>query len=316
MEEQEALLSAEETSALMDAMNAGEPSVPAEPIDLGSPERRVREKLLQADKVSESLGDALARTILRHTESVVKVDVAPAELVPFGMLVTTLLPTWSIARMETDASSFALAIGDDQLTSFVLDRRLGAPLSSVESQGEDRLTRAELSPMDRRVLAPVFADIAAVVAKLGADDPDALRLVEVLPNPHSLPPTPEMEPLLLLNFTVQPRNAPAGHLRVVLDASAARRLLPEDADGVVVASPREQHKMRGRILETSIELVAVLGEASANVREILTLRVGDVLRLDAGPHSPVQVRTGDRVPFEGKPCVHHGNLAVRLTRTS
>lgn len=312
--DQGALLSAEETDALLNAMQQSELSGPVEPIDLGSPERRVRGKLLQADRTAEALAGALGRAMLRHTETLARVEIAPAEIIPFGMLVSSLLPTWSIARLETDDGAFALAIADDVLTSFILDRRLGAPLASFEGANEDRLTRAELSPVDRRVLAPVFVDVARSVAEHGAGEPDALRLVEVLPNAHALPPTPELEPLLMMGFTIQPGSAAAGRLRVVMDASAARRLLPERPEAPREVSDAERAVMRQRVMEADVELVAVLGETVSSIREVLALKVGDVVRLDAGPHSPVVLQAGDRPAFYGKPCVHHGNLAVRVTQ--
>ncbi len=312
--DRDALLSAEETDALLNAMQESELSGPVEPIDLGSPERRVRGKLLQADRTAESLAAALGRAMLRHTETLARVEIAPAEIIPFGMLVSSLLPTWSIARLETDDGAFGLAIADDVLTSFILDRRLGAPLASFEGANEDRLTRAELSPVDRRVLAPVFVDIASSLAEHGAGEARALRLAEVLPNAHALPPTPELEPLLMMSFTIQPGSAAAGRLRIVLDASAARRLLPEHPEELRTISDAERALMRQRVMETDIELVAVLGETLSSIREVLNLKVGDVVRLDASPHSPVVLQSGDRTAFYGKPCVHHGNLAVRVTK--
>jgi len=312
--DRDALLSAEETDALLSAMQESERSAPVEPIDLGSPERRVRGKLLQADRTSEALAHALGRAMLRHTETLSRVEVAPAEIIPFGTLVSSLLPTWSIARLETDDGAFALAIADDVLTSFILDRRLGAPLASFEAAGEDRLTRAELSPVDRRVLGPVFVDVARSVADLGVGEPDALRLLDVLPNAHALPPTPELEPLLMMSFTIQPGSAAAGHLRVVLDASAARRLLPAQLEEPRQVSDAERALIRERVMEADVEVVAVLGEALSTIGDVLALDVGDVVRLDAAPHSPVMLRTDDRVAFYGKPCVHHGNLAVRVTQ--
>ena len=85
----EPVLSAAETSALLDAMNESEVAgPPVEPIDLSSPERRVRGKLLAADKAGEAISVELGKAMLRHTEALSRVEIAPAELVPFGMLVT------------------------------------------------------------------------------------------------------------------------------------------------------------------------------------------------------------------------------------
>lgn len=301
----EPILSEAETSALLHAMHESEVGgPPVEPIDLSSPERRVRGKLLAADKAGEAIAVDLSRAMLRHTEALSRVEIAPAELVPFGMLVGSLLPTWSIARMETGDGGLVLAIADDVLTSFILDRRLGAPLSSFEDQGEDRLSRAELSPVDRRVLTPVFRDVAHAMGDVA--------MSEVLPNAHALPPTPEHEPLLVIGFTVQPGASSPGRLKIVLDAAASRKLLPEHEIVPRLPSTVESRSLRQGVIDTEIELVALLGETESTVSELLSLSVGDVIRLDASPASPVMVFAGDQIALQGKPCVHHGNLAVRV----
>lgn len=306
--EVEPVLSEAETSALLDAMHESEVGgPPVEPIDLSSPERRVRGKLLAADKAGETLAVELGKAMLRHTEALSRVEISPAELVPFGMLVGSLLPTWSIARMETEDGGLVLAIADDVLTSFILDRRLGAPLSSFEDQGEDRLSRAELSPVDRRVLTPVFRDVADAMG-------NELCMREVLPNAHALPPTPEHEPLLVIGFTVQPGTSQPGRLKLVLDSAASRKLLPECETEPRLPSSIESYALRMGVIDTEIELVALLGETESTVSELLSLSVGDVVRLDASPASPVQVFAGDQIALQGKPCVHHGNLAVRVNQ--
>ena len=308
------ILSPEETSALLDAMNASEETMgPVEPIDLVSPERRVRNKLLAADRAAEVMAHDFGNTILKHTEALCRVEITPAEIIPFGVMVTNFIPTWSIALLETDNGGFAMAIADATLTSFILDRRLGAPMDSFDEDNEDRVTRSELSPVDQRVLTPVFDDFAAVIsANAGAFG--AVRLLSVLPNAQALPTTQEHEPLLTLLFTMQPASTPPGRLQIAMDDIAVRRLLPEQELQLSRESTKqEQRAIRAQIMGVDIELTAIFGETHTTIREILQLSVGDILRLDTGRHSEICVKTDNHITLRGTPCVQHGNLGVRIT---
>jgi flagellar motor switch protein FliM len=58
--------------------------------------------------------------------------------------------------------------------------------------------------------------------------------------------------------------------------------------------------------------VAVLGHARSTVREILRLSVGDVIRLNEPPETPVKVSVEGRQKMIGLPVVRHGNLAIEV----
>ena len=60
------------------------------------------------------------------------------------------------------------------------------------------------------------------------------------------------------------------------------------------------------------EAVALLGDYVSTVREVLGLRVGDIVRLSTTPDEPLVVRVGDKNVFLGSPVVHHGNIAVQI----
>jgi flagellar motor switch protein FliM len=63
---------------------------------------------------------------------------------------------------------------------------------------------------------------------------------------------------------------------------------------------------------TEIEAVALLGDYVSTVREVLGLRVGDIVRLSTTPDEPLVIRVGDKAVARGMPVVHHGNIAVQI----
>jgi flagellar motor switch protein FliM len=65
---------------------------------------------------------------------------------------------------------------------------------------------------------------------------------------------------------------------------------------------------------TEVDLEAVLDEQWINLRDILNLKVGSRIMLNATPDSPVQMRCGDVPMFSGRMGRKGGNIAIRLDK--
>ena len=72
--------------------------------------------------------------------------------------------------------------------------------------------------------------------------------------------------------------------------------------------------MVARLSFAELELVAVLGKSQSTVRNVLSMVVGDVLRLDEAPTSPLQIFVEGQKKMIGVPVVSHGNIAVEITQ--
>ena len=61
-----------------------------------------------------------------------------------------------------------------------------------------------------------------------------------------------------------------------------------------------------------LKLVVVLGHAPTSIRHVLSLNVGDVLRLEEAPTAALQVYVEGQKKMLGTPVVSHGNIAVEV----
>lgn len=71
-------------------------------------------------------------------------------------------------------------------------------------------------------------------------------------------------------------------------------------------------RMAEALLEVPVEVVAELGRVRLGLRRVLSLEVGQVLRLATAVDDPVLVRVGGVEKFRGAPVISRGQLSVEI----
>lgn len=71
-------------------------------------------------------------------------------------------------------------------------------------------------------------------------------------------------------------------------------------------------RIRGVLDQTPVTVAAQLGQRQCTVRELLELRVGDLLELDTGVQDPVPVTVEGIVKMSGYPGTRKGNRAIQV----
>ncbi|MEM6955775.1 MAG: FliM/FliN family flagellar motor switch protein [Myxococcota bacterium] len=308
----EPLLSAEETDALLAAMQQGEELQAAEGIDLTSPERRIRTALTVADKGGEAIAGMARRLFLRHAGVPAKTDAAPAEINPYSVAAGGVRPGCALAHLRIGESFGFLALGPS-LVTFLLERQLGAPLRMDDAAPQS--SREELTAVERRLLRPITEELVASISDHLCGDPETIRIVAIHSNASELPTLPSHHPVLRLSVQVSPGAAPPDELTLVFASEAVSLVFaaPNESDSDQGLSASERRRIRQRAMAADVEVVAVLGRAKATVRSVLNLEVGDVLRLDTVPGNPCRLVVADTTVLHGKPVTRHGNLAIEIT---
>jgi len=300
----EPLLSAEETDALLDAMKtSGDDRREASTLDLASPEARLRRHLAAADRAADAWRESLVRTFLRHTGILPSLDVVSVDVVAPDLYFGRIEPGTCLLRARVDGGALAV-LADSTLTSFALDRRLGAPLATTQDP-ERTAPRLLLSAVERRVLRPFFDDLLAL---------PGLRIEgEAVLEVGGTTASQRVDPLLVVDLRVD-LGLGAAPLVYGFELAAARRAFPEEAPPPVrEGSARERRTMGSRLRDAEVEVAAVLGQAESTVSALLALKKGEILRLDTPSTSTVELRVEGVPALLGRPCVEHGNLAVRIT---
>jgi flagellar motor switch protein FliM len=66
--------------------------------------------------------------------------------------------------------------------------------------------------------------------------------------------------------------------------------------------------------ETIVPVVAQVGNAQINIRDLLNLKVGDVVRLNSSPHAEIEILIEGLVKLNGRPGVSSKKKAIQITR--
>lgn len=310
-ESSEPLLSGEETEALLEAMRSTAGAAPdVLGANLASPDLPLRQALGRADRCVEQLGRQLRGTMLRVARCSASSEVEPAEIVSFKVLQQALPAGAAIAVLRVQGSIGGIVVVGPSLSTFVIERRLGAPLRRPED-ADKASVREQLTAFDRRVLQPLFAAIAEDFGRAWTGAPGAVEIEEVLARAADMPALPAIDPML--RFAMKVRTASVtDDVVVALTPGAVRATAMREEPSAPQASADDRQRLAQRIAAAEVELVAVLGTAATTIRELLALTCGDIVRLDQVPGRSIDVTVEGVTKLRGLPVVQHGNLAIEV----
>ncbi|MDD9946768.1 MAG: FliM/FliN family flagellar motor switch protein [Myxococcales bacterium] len=309
-ENNEPLLSLEETNALLEAMRSGaEGSAEVEGADLASPERPLRSALDRADASARAMAHAIDKLMIRWTGCSTSSEEQPAEIMPYKVIRGSIAQASGVTTLRSNDGSMGLLVLSPALVAFLLDRRMGAPLGSGNSEA-----RIELSPLDRRLLKPMMDSLAEILGQHWCDDPMAFTAGDVYADAADVPMMAQFEPMLQIGLRVAAPGLPGDELAFALSVGAVRASIPKKHTVGPSASAADRRRMLECVRDSRVRCTAVLGQTNSTVGHLLVLQAGDLLRLDGAPDQAIDVRVGDATVLAGKPVLQHGNLAVQVSQ--
>jgi flagellar motor switch/type III secretory pathway protein FliN len=102
----------------------------------------------------------------------------------------------------------------------------------------------------------------------------------------------------------------SGDARIAIAMGA--EALENAAKGEVEVEEAHDPRMLEAITEVPVEVVAELGRVRLGLRRVLSLEVGQVLRLATAVDEPVIVRVAGVEKFRGAPVISRGQLSVEI----
>lgn len=301
----DALLSRDESNALLDAIRAGSLPPPAtlgpvpERASLGAPDAPLRRAIGKAERASRELAHGVQVALLSLGSVLAEMQLLESNV----MAVDTALgafderaASWDVL-IATDGAPRATLIVGPTLTERLLARRLGASdavgTRAGRSRGVSALARRLLEPFAAACLAPIAEAFLAGAGPVGLVSRGGTSVAGFSP---------------CLRVAVRVLFADVeDEVAVLIHEAALVVRPPRAADGI---GDRELFS-RG-LSDVEVELAALLGRAHASVRELCRWSVGAVLRLDGSPERPIVVCV-DGVPvFSAMPIVHEGNIAIEV----
>lgn len=285
------------------------------PYNFRRPDKFSKDHIRSVQSIHDAFGRSAGHFLASKVRSAVHVDLASVEQTTLAEYLDGLpFPAVLFLSALEPLVGRAIVQVDMELAFLVVDRMLGGTgtLSTYER------TSATVSEVEILLLEDLgnglFSELCSAweqVARLRSPGSEvALSATQV----QGLLPS---EVALVIRHEIRMLNV-TGQLSVCLPASMLEPLTPRLNARLLFANPRADagnqaaRDLAARLENVALTIRAELGRVSIRVAELLSLEVGDVIRLDTPADSALPVLIEDRPRFLGYPGQRSGQAAIRI----
>lgn len=313
-DEVDALLSAVETGTVPTtgtAAGAGPSSVRA--VDLTNLAWSVEARLPGLKPLAERFARAVRVSLGTFFGQLPQVTPRPLQLAKFGPFLERIpapvcLPLFRLSPLR----GHGMVVVAPALVGSLLEVFFGGNAgrkTPAPARGYSAIEQRVVERLARRVLA----DLRQAWAPVGEVE---CGFVRAETNPHYVAVAAPHDVVLLLELDIAVEGS-EGVLTIVIPNTSLdpmRSRLQVTADIVPEAPDAAwSERLRGSLAQAEVEVAAELGTQRLSMRQVLALKVGDVIPLPTGREGPVLLKVEGRPRFTGAPGVSGGQNAVRVT---
>jgi flagellar motor switch protein FliM len=283
--------------------------------DLTSQDRIIRGRLPQLEVIYEKFMRSFRVSLSSALRKIASITMASTDFLKFGEFINTLpMPTcMSVLRFHNLRGS-ALLVIESKLAYALVDSFFGGadrPYTKIE--GKD-FTQIELSIV-QKVVGLAIDDLEeawSTVEKIGCS------FVRTEVNPQFVGIVPPTDVVIASAFDVELENA-NGTITVVIPYATIEPIKQKLQSGFQIESDQTDKKMwtsiiREQLVETELNLAVYLGESSISLQDLMKMKVGDVIPLDQDSTGEFDIEVEGVRKFKGFMGVHHGSVAMQVTR--
>ena len=283
--------------------------------DLTSQDRIIRGRLPQLDVIYEKFMRAFRVSLSSALRKIASLNHASTDFLKFGEFINTLpMPTcMSVLRFSTLRGS-ALFVIESKLAYALVDSFFGGddrPYSKVE--GKD-FTPIEISII-RKVVDLAIQDLEAAWESI---HPIECSFVRTEVNPQFVGIVPPTDVVIASAFDVELENA-NGTITLVIPYSTIEPIKQKLSTGFQVESDQTDKRLwtsiiREQLLETEVDVKVNLGQSEISLKELMSLKVGDVIPLDQDANGEFDILVQEVKKYKGLYGVYHGSVAMQITK--
>lgn len=316
------ILNQDEVDALLRGISGGEIETEEEPVesadgivpfDLVNQDRIIRARMpvleIINDRFSRLMAGALGNTMRK------RIDVNPMsiEMSKFGDFMRSLpVPTSiNIFKLEPLRGN-ALLVVDTRLVFSLVENFFGGVGSHPKIEGRD------FTPIEQSVIAKVVKIILSNLEDAWRPVHEiAIELLRSEINPQFATIVPPSDVMVVISFEVELENA-MGTMVLALPYATIEPIRAKlyaafqterlEIDQVWVS------RFRDRLMETPVDMDITLGTTRLTGRQLLNLKVGDVVLLDQDEDDLLTARVQGVLKFQGEPGLVKGNKAFKVIR--
>jgi flagellar motor switch protein FliM len=311
------ILTQEEVDALLEAYDAGEiddtppGDASSTPFDFFSRKLvgGVQETLIQL------IHDAAAKNCAAYLTGLVRRDVkvtnASAYTETAGGFLGNFKGRSCIGLLSADASPGHGFLAMSPFLAYgLVDLMLGGEGRIAEPDDRD------FSVLEVRMVRKFMEGITAELTKGWASiaPPGRFTFVKVETNPKMLPAVPDQDSLYVMTFRIETDTGLSRDFSVAIPFALVEGLKGQaEPEAVDPMASEYAALLREAAEEIVVGVEVMLGEASLPIREILSLKPGDVITTDQEIDAPVMVLVEGLPKLAGRAGISRGNRAIKIT---
>ncbi|MAV91233.1 MAG: flagellar motor switch protein FliM [Bdellovibrionaceae bacterium] len=283
--------------------------------DLTSQDRIIRGRLPQLDVIYEKFMRSFRVSLSSALRKIATLTHASTDFLKFGEFINTLpMPTCMSVLRFNNLRGSALLVIESKLAYALVDSFFGGadrPYTKIE--GKD-FTPIELQII-QKVVGLALEDLEGAWASVEKIDASFVR-TEI--NPQFVGIVPPTDIVIASTFDVELENA-NGTITLVIPYSTIEPIKQKLSSGFQVESDQTDKKMwtkiiRSQLMDTNVNVRVNLGESEITLKELMALKKGDVIPLDQDSKGEFNVEIEDVPKFKAFYGIHHGTVAVQVTR--
>lgn len=285
------------------------------PYDLTSQDRIIRGRFPQLEVIYEKFMRAFRVSLSSSLRKIASITHTSTEFLKFGEFINTLpLPTCMSVLRFGNLRGSALMVIESKLAYALVDSFFG---------GAER----PYTKIDGKDFTPIELSIVQKVVQLGINDLESAwasvekincSFVRTEVNPQFVGIVPPTDIVIASTFDVELENA-TGAISIVVPYATIEPIKQKLANGFQVESDQTDKKLwtaiiKNQLMETNVEIKVNLGETEIQLKDLMNLKVGDVIPLDQDATGEFNINVEEVPKFKGYYGIHHGTVAVQVTQ--
>lgn len=280
--------------------------------DLLSQDRIIRGRMPTLDIINDRFARQFRITLSNALRKMLQVTVESTSLMKYGEFLNYLpIPSClNIVRLHPLRGLCVVVIESKLIYAFLNNFFGGATNAQEKVEGRD-FTAIELMIV-RKVVDLLLEDLARAWEPVYRLTGEYLR-TEI--NPQFLAVAAPSDVVVLTSFDLEMENI-RGTVQLVIPYSTVEPIRQHLASGMQAegadADASWADQLTQHLRAVTIEATVLLGTTTITIRELLDLRVGDVLALDQDAGEPLRLQVGGREKYRVTPVARAGHIAVRV----
>jgi flagellar motor switch protein FliM len=281
-----------------------------EPYDFRRPDKFSKDQLRTLQMVHETFARLAGSSLSAHLRTSVSLDLISLEQVPYEEYLRSISSSvFTIVSLQPLNGQAVLEV-EFALVFAIIDRLLGGPGKAVQRSNLTEIERPLVETTIDRMFAALKAAWEGVV-----DVNPVVDGIETSSQFVQVAPPGDIVVTILFEVKVgNQRGAMSLCIPYLLLKPITTKLSAQKwfASGVKKANPQFRSQLAAQVEHTRVDCSVVLGEAKISARELVSLKAGDIVRLEQKTNEPILFRVANVAKLVGSPALQAKKLVFTV----